>query len=74
MLIPLFGIQLFVTIYRLPAGQPGGAEYEQFTVFVTNSQVSPLNTRHMRHRLAGTLFPEHPRFVTNSQVSPLNTL
>ncbi|XP_076439358.1 calcitonin gene-related peptide type 1 receptor-like [Babylonia areolata] len=37
-LIPLFGVQLFVTVYRLPAGQPGGAEYEQFTVFVTNSQ------------------------------------
>ncbi|KAL8609391.1 hypothetical protein ACOMHN_019881 [Nucella lapillus] len=38
-LIPLFGGQLFVTIYRLPAGVPGGVQYEQFTVFVNNSQV-----------------------------------
>ncbi|XP_070184119.1 calcitonin gene-related peptide type 1 receptor-like [Littorina saxatilis] len=37
-LIPLFGVQLFVTIYRLPAGQAGAPEYEQFTVFVNNSQ------------------------------------
>lgn len=37
-LIPLFGVQLFVTIYRFPTGQPGGAEYEQFTVLFTNSQ------------------------------------
>ncbi|XP_005089839.2 calcitonin gene-related peptide type 1 receptor [Aplysia californica] len=37
-LIPLFGVQLFVTIYRLPAGRAGAAEYEKFTVFVLNSQ------------------------------------
>lgn len=38
-LLPLFGIQLFVTIYRLPPGTPGEANYEQFTIFVMNSQV-----------------------------------
>ncbi|PVD30882.1 hypothetical protein C0Q70_10157 [Pomacea canaliculata] len=43
-LIPLFGAQLFVTVYRLPAGQPGGAEYEQFTAFVTNSQSATENS------------------------------
>ncbi|CAG5117309.1 unnamed protein product, partial [Candidula unifasciata] len=37
-LIPLFGVQLFVTIYRHPAGRPGAAEYEKFSVFVLNSQ------------------------------------
>ncbi|CAL1527689.1 unnamed protein product [Lymnaea stagnalis] len=37
-LIPLFGVQLFVTIYRLPAGRSGGPEYEKFSVCVLNSQ------------------------------------
>lgn len=39
-LIPLFGIQLFVTIYRLPAGTKGAPTYEKFNVIVLNSQVS----------------------------------
>lgn len=37
-----------MTIYRLPAGQLGSAEYEQFTVFVINSQVFHL----IRYRLS----------------------
>ncbi|XP_059144964.1 calcitonin gene-related peptide type 1 receptor-like isoform X2 [Physella acuta] len=37
-LIPLFGVQLFVTLYRPPAGQSGGLEYEQFSAFMLNSQ------------------------------------
>ncbi|KAK0070565.1 calcitonin gene-related peptide type 1 receptor, partial [Biomphalaria pfeifferi] len=37
-LIPLFGVQLFVSIYRLPAGSSGGPEYEKFSVCVLNSQ------------------------------------
>lgn len=37
-LIPLFGVQLFVTVYRLPAGTHFSNVYEKFTVFVLNSQ------------------------------------
>ncbi|XP_046573928.1 calcitonin gene-related peptide type 1 receptor-like [Haliotis rubra] len=37
-LIPLFGGQLFVTLYRVPPGNPGAVEYEKFTVFIINSQ------------------------------------
>ncbi|GFS07012.1 calcitonin family peptide receptor [Elysia marginata] len=37
-LIPLFGVQLFVTVYRLPAGTPFLTFYEKFSVFVLNSQ------------------------------------
>jgi calcitonin receptor-like len=39
-LIPLFGLQLFVTIYRPPNGSPGLLQYEIFHYFITNSQVS----------------------------------
>ena len=39
MLVPLFGLQLFLTIYRLPAGSVGAKEYEYLTIVVTNSQV-----------------------------------
>ncbi|ESP04967.1 hypothetical protein LOTGIDRAFT_109332, partial [Lottia gigantea] len=37
-LIPLFGIQLFVTLYRVPAGSEAAGAYEKFTTFVINSQ------------------------------------
>ncbi|KAH9505121.1 hypothetical protein Btru_059601 [Bulinus truncatus] len=38
-LIPLFGVQLFVAMYRLPPGRSGGPEYEKFSVCIRNSQV-----------------------------------
>ncbi|XP_061179477.1 calcitonin gene-related peptide type 1 receptor-like [Saccostrea echinata] len=37
-LIPLFGIQLFVTIYRVPISEEGGLEYERVTVIVNHTQ------------------------------------
>ncbi|XP_061180321.1 calcitonin gene-related peptide type 1 receptor-like [Saccostrea echinata] len=37
-LIPLFGIQLFVTLYRVPISKEGGIEYERFTIVVDHSQ------------------------------------
>ncbi|XP_053373348.1 calcitonin gene-related peptide type 1 receptor-like [Mercenaria mercenaria] len=37
-LIPLFGVQIFVLIYRLPADSAGFYNYERFSEFVTNSQ------------------------------------
>ncbi|XP_064648245.1 calcitonin gene-related peptide type 1 receptor-like isoform X2 [Lineus longissimus] len=37
-LIPLFGLQLFVTIYRPPNGSPGLRQYDTFHYFITNSQ------------------------------------
>ncbi|XP_060562719.1 calcitonin receptor-like [Ruditapes philippinarum] len=37
-LIPLFGVQLFVTVYRLPPNSTGFYHYERFSEFVTNSQ------------------------------------
>lgn len=39
-LLPLFGVQLFVTIYRVPTEAPGGLEYERFSIVVNNLQVS----------------------------------
>ena len=38
-LIPLFGVQLFVTIYRIPTSSPGGLEYERFSIVINNLQV-----------------------------------
>ncbi|KAI0237384.1 Calcitonin gene-related peptide type 1 receptor [Lamellibrachia satsuma] len=38
MLIPLFGLQLFLTIYRPPSGSTGQKEYEYVTFLVTCSQ------------------------------------
>ena len=40
MLVPLFGLQLFLAIYRPPDGSPGDKEYEYVTFIVTNSQVN----------------------------------
>ncbi|XP_069107863.1 calcitonin gene-related peptide type 1 receptor-like isoform X2 [Argopecten irradians] len=37
-LIPLFGVQLFVTIYRIPINKPAGLQYERFSLFVNNLQ------------------------------------
>ncbi|KAL5007063.1 hypothetical protein ScPMuIL_015869 [Solemya velum] len=37
-LIPLFGVQLFLTIYRPPANTPSGLEYDRMSAFVMNSQ------------------------------------
>lgn len=37
-LIPLFGVYLVVTIYRLPPGYPGSLYYEHFSEFVSNTQ------------------------------------
>ncbi|XP_074658696.1 calcitonin gene-related peptide type 1 receptor-like [Tubulanus polymorphus] len=37
-LIPLFGLQLFVTIYRPPHGSQGLSAYDAFHSFITNSQ------------------------------------
>ncbi|XP_071158627.1 calcitonin gene-related peptide type 1 receptor-like isoform X1 [Mytilus edulis] len=37
-LIPLFGVQLFVTIYRIPTSSPGGLEYERFSIVTNNLQ------------------------------------
>ncbi|KAL3832653.1 hypothetical protein ACJMK2_024276 [Sinanodonta woodiana] len=37
-LIPLFGVQLFVTIYRVPPSFPGALHYERFSEFVICSQ------------------------------------
>ncbi|XP_045169211.2 calcitonin gene-related peptide type 1 receptor-like isoform X1 [Mercenaria mercenaria] len=37
-LIPLFGVQLVVTIYRMPPESSGSLHYERFNEFVTNSQ------------------------------------
>lgn len=38
-LIPLFGVHLFVTIYRIPISKTGGMEYERFTICIDNLQV-----------------------------------
>jgi len=38
-LIPLFGIQLALTIYRLPSHSPAAIHYERFTEVISNSQV-----------------------------------
>ena len=38
MLIPLFGLQLFLTIYRPPMGAPGERGYELFQLIVGSSQ------------------------------------
>lgn len=37
-LIPLFGVQLIVTIYRVPPEAPGALHYERFSEFIINSQ------------------------------------
>ncbi|XP_060086147.1 calcitonin gene-related peptide type 1 receptor-like [Ylistrum balloti] len=37
-LIPLFGVQLFVTIYRIPVNKQAGLEYERFSLFCNNLQ------------------------------------
>ncbi|XP_071158662.1 calcitonin receptor-like [Mytilus edulis] len=37
-LIPLFGVHLFVTIYRIPISKTGGMEYERFTICIDNLQ------------------------------------
>ncbi|XP_065929307.1 calcitonin gene-related peptide type 1 receptor isoform X2 [Magallana gigas] len=37
-LIPLFGIQLFVTIYRVPISKEGALEYERVTVIINHTQ------------------------------------
>ena len=39
MLIPLFGLQLFFTIYRLPVGSTGERAYEYITFVITSLQV-----------------------------------
>ena len=39
MLIPLFGIQIFLTVYRLPVGATGEREYEYATFIMQNTQV-----------------------------------
>ncbi len=40
MLIPLFGLQMFLTIYRPPVGTTGEREYEYVTFVIINAQVS----------------------------------
>nr|XP_022310772.1 calcitonin gene-related peptide type 1 receptor-like [Crassostrea virginica] len=37
-LIPLFGLQLFVTVYRVPISKHGGLEYERLTVVINHTQ------------------------------------
>ncbi|XP_061179913.1 calcitonin gene-related peptide type 1 receptor-like [Saccostrea echinata] len=37
-LIPLFGIHLFVTIYRIPISNEGGLEYERVSVIISHTQ------------------------------------
>ncbi|XP_052095932.1 calcitonin gene-related peptide type 1 receptor-like [Mytilus californianus] len=37
-LIPLFGIQLVVTIYRVPITETGGLQYERFSIIINNLQ------------------------------------
>jgi len=39
MLVPLFGIQLLLTIYRPDVGAKGERQFEYITFAVTNSQV-----------------------------------
>jgi len=39
MLVPLFGIQLLLTIYRPDGAVQEAREYEYITIAVTNSQV-----------------------------------
>lgn len=37
-LIPLFGIHLFFTLYRIPISQEGGLEYEKVSVIISHTQ------------------------------------
>ncbi|XP_056007722.1 calcitonin gene-related peptide type 1 receptor-like isoform X2 [Ostrea edulis] len=37
-LIPLFGIHLFFTIYRIPISKEGGLEYERVSVIISHTQ------------------------------------
>jgi len=39
MLVPLFGLQLLLTIYRPDIDAHGARQYEYITIAVTNSQV-----------------------------------
>jgi len=40
MLVPLFGLQLLLTIYRPDIADQGARQYEYLTIAVTNSQVN----------------------------------
>jgi len=44
MLVPLFGLQLLLTIYRPDVAVQQARQYEYITIAVTNSQVRQLNS------------------------------
>jgi len=45
MLVPLFGLQLLLTIYRPDVAVQGARQYEYITIAVTNTQVNHLLIR-----------------------------
>ncbi|WAQ94799.1 CALRL-like protein, partial [Mya arenaria] len=49
-LIPLFGVQLTVTVYRIPYHLPGAVYYERFSDIITNLQVISLLKRSWQQR------------------------
>jgi len=48
MLVPLFGVQLLLTIYRPDVGDAGETQYEYVTLAVSNSQVGFIGSVHQR--------------------------
>ena len=54
MLVPLFGLQMFVTIYRPQADAPGAEQYENFTSIITNLQVNPQVTLQVNQQVNPT--------------------
>jgi len=52
MLVPLFGLQLLLTIYRPDVAVHGARHYEYLTIAVTNSQV-----KYARDVITTTFFP-----------------